>query len=226
MVTLAQASEARYRAMADPVRRRLLRVLEDSPDPRDIASLATAVDLHPNTVRGHLDVLERAGLVVRRNEIRHSPGRPRLLYSRPADAGEATPGGYRLLAEMLATSLRVASDDPAAVAHEAGRRWGRQLTVSAVAAGDVDVAPLAQLTQVLDDFGFGPSPSQDGPGRTVIELSDCPFRDLARRHPDIVCKLHLGMIRGVAENLGDTLEIESLKPFVEPSLCRTVVCSR
>lgn len=212
--------------MADPVRRRLLRVLEDSPDPRDIASLATAVDLHPNTVRGHLDVLERAGLVVRRNEIRHSPGRPRLLYSPPGNAGEATPGGYRLLAEMLATSLRVASDDPAALAHEAGRRWGRQLTVGAVAAGDVDAAPLAQLTQVLDDFGFGPLPSQHGPGRTVIELSDCPFRDLARRHADIICTLHLGMMRGVAESLGDTLEIESLKPFVEPSLCRTVVCSR
>ena len=212
--------------MADPVRRRLLRVLEDSPGPRDVASLATTVDLHPNTVRGHLDVLERAGLVVRRREIRHSPGRPRLLYSRPADAGEATPGGYRLLAEMLTTSLRVAADDPAAVAHEAGRRWGHQLTVSTGGAGDDESAPLAQLIQVLDDFGFGPSPAQDEPGRTAIMLSDCPFRDLARQHPDIVCSLHLGMMRGFAETVGDTLEIESLEPFVEPSLCRTVVCSR
>jgi predicted ArsR family transcriptional regulator len=223
-VTLAQASEARYRAMADPVRRRLLRVLEDSADRRDIEGLAGVVGLHPNTVRGHLEVLEKAGLVIRSLESRQTPGRPRLLYERTPDAGGAAPVGYRLLAEILTTTLRVAADDAAAAAHEAGRQWGRQLAEKSGRRDPRD--PLAALIKILDDFGFGPSQASEENGRSVIELSDCPFRDQARRHGDIVCTLHLGMMRGATEALGDTHEVESLDAFVEPSLCRTVIRPR
>jgi predicted ArsR family transcriptional regulator len=147
-----------------------------------------------------------------------------LLYSRTPDAGDATPGGYRLLAEMLTTTVRVAADDPAAAAHEAGRRWGRQLAESS---GRRDHGgPLSALIEILDDFGFEPSRALEAKGCSVIELNNCPFRDLARRHGDIVCTLHLGMMRGFTEALGDTLEVDSLDPFVEPSLCRTVIRSR
>lgn len=214
-VPVTAALDARFRAMADPVRRRILRVLEDSPEPRDVAGLAAALELHPNTVRGHLDLLESAGLVARSRQERVTPGRPRLLYQRAPE--ESVPSGYRLLAELLTTSLRAAAEDPAAAAEETGWQWGHDLATDLEPTDD-DVAALSRL---LVDFGFAP---RVRPG--VIELSDCPFRDLARKDPEIVCRLHLGLMKGALAALGGEVTVQSLEPFVEPSLCRTVITSQ
>ena len=217
--------DAQYRALADPVRRRLLRMLEDSVEPRDIDGLAQVVALHRNTVRGHLDVLHRAGLVDKSSERRASPGRPRTLYARSTRSEIPSTAGYRLLAEMLVTSLQRESDDPSEAAREAGRGWGRYFT---------DLPPPSQLpshpevvtriTAMLRDFGFDPETPSLAPV-TTIDLRDCPFRELAREQGQIVCALHLGLLEGSAAALGGSTVIESLEPFVAPSLCRAVLAS-
>ena len=117
----SEMQDAQYRALADPIRRRLLRMLEDSDEARDVDGLADAVGLHRNTVRGHLDVLHRAGLVDKTSQRRDSPGRPRTLYSRSGRSEVPSATGYRLLAEMLVTSLQRESDDPSDAAREAGK---------------------------------------------------------------------------------------------------------
>lgn len=221
-VSLAESADARYRAVADPVRRRLLRLLEDSPDPCDVQTLAGAVGLHPNTVRGHLDLLEKAELVTRSLRPRQTPGRPRVVYEATPGPPHPTDGGYRLLAELLTAAVRTSADDPIRAAEEAGRAWGfgrvaRDGNNGGARPGDAEV----RLVTLLDEIGFEPSMRRQG-GRTVIDLNDCPFREIARRHADLVCSLHLGLMRGAAEALGET-EIAYLHPFVEPSVCRTVV---
>ena len=62
--------QARYRALADPTRRRILRILEDMAEPVTVDQLANLLRLHSNTVRGHLEALERASLVERSLEKR------------------------------------------------------------------------------------------------------------------------------------------------------------
>lgn len=53
----------------------------------------------------------------------------------------------------------------------------------------------------------------------MIRLHDCPFRDMAKRQGEIVCSVHLGLMRGITEELGEKVKVEALHPFVEPSLC-------
>lgn len=223
---VAALREARYRAMADPVRRRLLRLLEDAGGPCDVEHLSEAVDLHPNTVRGHLEILQQAGLVETRPQSRQSPGRPRMLYSRSDESSDASAGGYRLLAEMLTTTVMSSGDNPAERARAAGRKWGEYLSEHLPPGQTLppDEA-VRQIGQLLEDVGFEPRPHQDDDS-TVFDLVDCPFRELARDHPDVICSLHLGLLQGAAEALGDTAVIETLQPFVAPSLCRAVVRSR
>ena len=48
----------------------------------------------------------------------------------------------------------------------------------------------------------------------------CPFRDLAEQHGDVVCSVHLGLIRGALAEIGAPVTATRLEPFVEPSLCR------
>lgn len=69
-----------HRALGDESRLRIVALLRDDARPFDIREIATAVALHPNTVREHLNVLLAAGLVRTRPDKRGRAGRPRALY--------------------------------------------------------------------------------------------------------------------------------------------------
>ncbi|MFC8422671.1 ArsR family transcriptional regulator, partial [Streptomyces sp. NPDC057236] len=60
--------------------------------------------------------------------------------------------------------------------------------------------------------------SQENAGRR-LRLHHCPFREVAERRPDIVCAIHLGLMRGTVETLRAPLTAESLEPFVTPHVC-------
>jgi len=69
---------------------------------------------------------------------------------------------------------------------------------------------------MLDAIGFQPELTDD---RTAIRLHHCPFHELARDQPDIVCSIHLGLIRRALQQLGASPEAMRLVPFVTPRLC-------
>jgi len=76
----------------------------------------------------------------------------------------------------------------------------------------------ARLNRVLDSIGFQPEvrPGSDG---IEIRVRHCPFREVAERHTDVVCAIHLGLIEGALAELRAPLEAQSLEPFVAPGLC-------
>lgn len=214
--------DLRFRALADPRRRDLLRSLDRARAPLDVRALAVEVGLHPNTVREHLDLMHRAGLVIRTTENRDKPGRPRALYeAAPRDTRSPGSEGYRFLAEVLAGYMHAHLEDPAAAAEEAGRAWGRYMVDKPEPYARPDPARVQeQIVTALAELGFVPEEQEEeDDGKFLIRLHDCPFRDVARNRADIVCSVHLGMLRGMAEELGGAMTVDDLEPFVEPSVC-------
>jgi predicted ArsR family transcriptional regulator len=106
------------------------------------------------------------------------------------------------------------------VAHEAqraGREWGTYLVERPPPYTTTpSVAARAEVLQLMDRLGFQPELDADD---TRILLHRCPFVDVARRHPDVVCSLHLGIIQGALRTLSAPLDARDLEPFVQPSLC-------
>jgi predicted ArsR family transcriptional regulator len=43
-----------------------------------------------------------------------------------------------------------------------------------------------------------------------------PFREAAEQHADVVCSVHLGLMRGLLSELDAPLEARRLHSFVEP----------
>lgn len=217
---IGERSESTYRALADPNRRHLLRLLDDAGGPLDVATLSDGVGLHPNTVREHLALLGQAGLVTHTTEKQSRPGRPRLLYeASPREMRSPESEGYRFLAEVLAGYMKATLADPAAAAEEAGRVWGRYLVERPAPFDPPDTTRVVdQMVTTLAELGFAPEPRREGK-RIQVRLHDCPFRDMAHPHGDVVCSVHLGILRGMAEELGGEVSVEDLLPFVEPSLC-------
>lgn len=205
---------ARHAALSAASRRRLLDVLT-TDGPMDVNTLAESVGLHVTTARFHLDVLQQAGLIRRTAGRAGKPGRPRQLYA--ATATTEPREAYRQLAAALTEVLATDPDAGPQLAERAGRHWAQvEIPVEEALSWEEGTRRISDLFQRI---GFAPR-LVDGTAERHLELDACPFRDLARTYPQIVCRAHLGLLRGSLDRLGvPGAEDGGLRPFVEPELC-------
>lgn len=189
--------------LASPVRRDLVARLRAAAGAVTAAELARALRLHVTTVRFHLEQLERAGLVISSTEPAHTRGRPAFRYR--ADDVDLAAAREQMLDALAQAAAGVGSREENALA--AGRRWAADV---ALPPGDTRTA----VTGVLHRLGFDPEPVGDG-----VRLRACPFRSAARRTPQVVCRVHLGLAQGIAARAGDDPLHVGLVPFVEPEIC-------
>ena len=206
-------------SMLGETRSSVLEVLQDTGAQLGVNDLATRLNLHPNTVRFHLDALVASGLADTEAEQRDLPGRPRTLYSANANSASAGKRNYRLLAQILASSMAAQTSHPREVAINAGREWGRYLGEGPPPFKRVDAHEATRrLVTAMEDIGFAPEAVTKGRRRQVL-LHRCPFREVAQEHPEVVCSIHLGLMIGLLAELDAPLEVDTLDPFVEPSQC-------
>lgn len=198
-------------------RTEVLALLRQSDQPLSVAEVAEAMDLHVNTARFHLDGLVDEALAERATEPRQTRGRPRILYT--STGPSPGPRSYELLAEML-TGLVSSLDAAGPTSVEVGKAWGRHLVERAAPSEKLDAEEaVVRLNRLLDKVGFQSDTRSTDDGAEV-RLGHCPFREVARKHTDVVCAIHLGLMQGALDELRAPVEATSLEPFVTPQLCR------
>jgi predicted ArsR family transcriptional regulator len=198
----------------------ILEVVQEAEAPLGARELATRVGLHVNTVRSHLRVLAEAGLVSARREERTRPGRPRVLYEATAEALDAPAlASYRLLAQILASSLAGSERDPSAQAEEAGRVWGAHLVRKPPPFTSTSrEETIDEVVRLHEQYGFKPELRRAKSGREIV-LRRCPFQEVATTYQAVICPVHLGLMRGALAELGTGVEADRLQPFAEPGAC-------
>lgn len=198
-------------------------------EPTTVTTLAAECGQHTNTVREHLDALAAAGLVLRSSGQARGRGRPAIRYSVvPPEAARPQLREYASLTTALAAHLERTAPDPREFALEAGRLWGAELAAS----DDENGSAASASRRMLAALGFDPEPaagssirppSADATGEHSeverVRLRQCPLLDAARRHPEIVCQVHLGAVVGRYEARGESSEEVRLEPFAEPGAC-------
>lgn len=199
----------------------LLETLQAQPEPTSLAALVSSTGLHANTLREHLEALERAGLVSRRPAAPEGRGRPAWLY----EATEPdTRSEYAGLAAALASTLQRTSAAPAEDAMVAGVEWGHELAEKhGPPARRTAAAARRQVVALLEDIGFAPEPDARA---SVVRLTRCPLLEAAEKYPDVVCGVHLGIVRGALEAYGADPTGTALMPFAEPGACRLHLSAR
>lgn len=215
----ADPTTRRHHVLGTASRARILEVLRWTPGGLDARETAMRVGLHHNTVRAHLELLVQAGLATRRAEERSVPGRPRVVFEATKDEAALEPSRYELLAKILTSYLAGSAKDPKAAATELGQAWGSYLTERR--APFDRISREEAVSRLLDQFaglGFQPEMASDQEGAGML-LHRCPFREIAQAHPDVVCSIHLGLMRGALAEMGAPVGAVKLLPFVEPSLC-------
>jgi predicted ArsR family transcriptional regulator len=218
------------RVLGDNTRYAIYLELARSPRPQVTAEIAETLGLHPNTVRPHLDRMREVGLLEVTTDARGEVGRPQHRYSLAPDSPSLglEPPTMPMLARMvLSMARRVGANeaDAAAVGEAEG----------AVRAARYAAAPsaLEALVADLDRLGFDPVVTgddeavddDDEPVTAVVAFANCPFADLARDHPDLVCALHRGLVAGFVAQMGDA-EVTEFCPLASRTPCRVAVTTR
>ena len=190
-----------FKALGDNTRYAIYLELARAASPRSTVEVAELLDLHPNTVRPHLERMRELGLLEVRPRTSGGVGRPQHLYSLAADAPSLglEPPVYPAIAGMLlalASEAGLSGEDAA----EVGRDHGR--TLAAAHSGDA----LEATMSLMIDWGFDPEPVGADP--SWVWFGNCPFSELAEANPELVCSLHRGLIEGLLDARGDDQPVD------------------
>lgn len=206
------------KALGDNTRYAIYLELARSPLPLSTAEIADTLDLHPNTVRPHLERMRDVGLLEVRTASRGEVGRPQHLYSLATGAPSLglEPPPFPLLARLL---LRIAGATGAGAdeAIDAGRAQGSS-DAAKWSEGVERTSCLHALTAELATLGFDPAVGLDQ-GSATVAFTHCPFRELAETRPDLVCGLHRGMVEGLVDGVGGG-RVAAFRSLVDRSPCQ------
>lgn len=217
------------KALGDNTRYAIYLELARSSRPLATSDIAESLALHANTVRPHLERMREVGLLDVQVGGRGDVGRPQHRYAIATDAPSLglEPPTTPLLVDMvlsMAKRLQASGDDAAAIGIEEGRRRARPYTDAP--------STLEALVSDLDKLGFDPVVSDADPTRgsvdgsaAVIGFANCPFAEMAREHPELVCGLHRGLVEGFVERMGDA-ESTEFGTLTSRTPCRVTVSAR
>ena len=222
------------RVLGDNTRYAIYLELARSPRPLVTAEIAETLGLHPNTVRPHLERMREVGLLDVTTGARGEVGRPQHRYSLSAEAPSLglEPPLMPMLARMvlsMARRLGAGPIDAAAVGEAEGAaraaRYDQAPSALEALVADLDRLGFDPLVTAADDIVDAAADDPDAPVTAVVAFANCPFADLARDHPDLVCALHRGLVSGFVAQMGDA-EVTEFCPLAHRTPCQVAVTSR
>lgn len=202
-------------------RARALEDLQRRSNPPTSAEVGRSLDLHTNTARLHLEALVARGLAERFSSHPQGRGRPALRYRAVPQLSEPDRrvrglGGF---AGALSAHIQRTSSDPVATARFIGADWAQSFDSASSPVTSETGNPVEVAVERLDQFGFEAHLAHVAGGKSTYRLHRCPLLDVAKGNPDVVCDVHLGLVRGTLTQLGADHVRADLEPFAEPGAC-------
>ena len=166
-----------------------------------VDKLSREVGLSANTIRRHLDILQRDRLVSV-DQVREKLGRPEYVYFLTDEGHESGYRDYKNLLTLMLNEIEGLSTT------DLSNKHGRELLSFLIAriadkmswpylepSRSTNEARVAKLEQALSDRGFSPEVTREG-GNVHIRLCNCPFRSVALCQ-DSVCLLDHNLIANI-----------------------------
>ena len=192
-------------AFGDGTRRQIYLLVREAEAGMTAAEVATAVDVHANVARHHLEKLAGGGyLRVEMGRPAGGAGRPSKRYRASHDEIEIAFPVRRddLLGTLLGRALaRLPTAEATALAEEVGVDYGRALA-DAIEPGNAQrslQSAVATVADALTSHGFAAHAEGRG-GNLRIVSEHCPFGHAAVEHP-VLCALDRGLVKGMLAGL-------------------------
>lgn len=207
-----------FKTLGDNTRYAIYLEIARSPNPLSTTDVADSLELHPNTVRPHLERMREVGLLDSTLVASGTVGRPQKRYAIRSDAPSLglEPPAYPRLTRML-LDLLGESEVPGDAALQAGREEGARLGHESLLS-DRDANGIEAVKAMHDTLGFDPEVLPHDDGATIAFLH-CPFAEQAEANPNLICALHHGMIEGFAAVRGDS-EVTEFSNIIARTPCQ------
>src|SRR5215204_5347466 len=216
--------------LADELRQRLYRFVAAQPGPVTRDEAAAAVGTSRKLAAFHLDKLVDAGLLEATApdpaSRRPGPGRTPKAYQPAATelAISVPQRRYDLLGDVLAQAI--VADGPASsarlaahqLARERGQALGERVWTQRRLGRLGPERALTVLSELLGACGYAPTRA---PTQLQLLLRNCPFQQLARRAPELVCGLNHQFLAGLLAGLRTRRVDAVLQPdaAADPTRC-------
>ncbi len=205
--------------LKEELRRRMYLFIREQQHSVSRDEAAEEVRISRSLAAFHLDKLVECGLL--RANYAHPQGRPPKQAGRssklyqPSDRSfevSVPPRRYDLIADALSEAVQSAGVEGAAcaIAGRKGIALGRQAPVAA------DETALDTAVRLLKGHGF--EPARELTDERVV-LRNCPFKEVAQRSPELVCRMNLAFIQGVLEGL----EVRGAEARLDPAPTRCCI---
>jgi len=204
-------------ALADPMRRRLYRYVCSQTQPVSRDQAAEAVGVARHQAKFHLDRLAAEGLLETdyvRLTGRTGPGagRPAKRYRRGSGEFAVTVPvrAYELAGQILADAITDSATSGIPIGEAVSKAAAAHGRAIADTAGDPPTSsdPVDRVADLLADHGYEPRRT----GQT-LNLVNCPFHALARRHTELICQLNHALITELARAIAP----DQIDTHLEPS---------
>jgi predicted ArsR family transcriptional regulator len=195
---------ARIALLSEPSRRRLYDYIRGRGEPVGRDEAARVARISRSLAAFHLDRLAEAGLLEAQYRrisglTGRGAGRPAKLYSLSGRRVSVSlpESRYDVAGTVLVRMTEPGRGQEAArgiraVARERGLEMGRELSPR-VGTGK----PMRRAERALEEIGYRPERRKD-----VVRLRNCPFHDLVRESPQMVCAMNRALLAGVVAGLG------------------------
>lgn len=205
-LTLDEGFDQLASAIGDPTRRRIFAALYRDPTPRTAADVAAEQGISRAVARSHLEVLRATGLLqyVRRRGLR---GKPAHLYSVDTDSAHWVPHPPRqmgLLAMLILEAASLGPDRIAGLVEQVGEDYGAAIVALR---GGVPPSTVEDALAPLRRTGEQLAVEQLEDGASVVVVEGSLFREASRDRPELICHLHLGILRALLDGLPVAVEI-------------------
>jgi predicted ArsR family transcriptional regulator len=216
--------------LADELRQRLYRFVAAQPGPVTRDQAAAALGISRKLAAFHLDKLAAAGLLEATApepaSRRPGPGRtPKAYQPAATEVAISIPQRrYELLGDLLVQAI--VADGPAStarhtahqLAHDRGQALGERVRAQRRLGRLGPERALTVVSELLAACGYAPARA---PTQLQLVLRNCPFRQLSRRAPELVCGLNHQFLVGLLAGLRASRIQAVLQP--DPTRCCVLV---
>jgi predicted ArsR family transcriptional regulator len=202
--------------LSDPTRYSIYQYITKRHQEVTVQEIADGFHIHPNVARLHLSKLEDVNMLVSETKKTGKEGRPSRYYRLSDEVIQLhfPFRDYQLLAKVAMKTMLSLGEEGKKALYMTGKKFGTELMEQEIVktSKSGDSLNFEQKLNILKTAatmaGLHPEfEVNEEKTKIYFQIFNCPFKEVAVDHAEIVCNMHNEFLKGMFETLFDSVEL-------------------